>query len=118
MTWRIATGDVLAELPKLEAGQTDDGYGSIQRDFTPSRIRNHHPTVKPLDLCEWLARLILPPIRETPRRLLVPFSGSGSEMIGALRAGWDEVVGIELSAEYVEIAEHRIKALARQRSIA
>ncbi len=74
------------------------------------QARNHHPTVKPIALAEYLARLILPPKRADgkPRRLLVPFSGSGSEIIGALRAGWDEVVGIELSPEYAEIAEARI----------
>lgn len=58
---------------------------------------NHHPTVKALDLCRYLATLILPPPRDdgSPRRLLVPFSGSGSEAIGALLAGWEEVVCIE-----------------------
>ena len=70
--------------------------------------RNTHPCVKPIDLCRYLATLILPPKRETPRRLLVPFSGSGSEMIGALLAGWDEVVGIEMEAEYIEIAWARL----------
>ena len=30
-------------------------------------------------------------------------------MIGAMRAGWDEVLGIEREKEYVEIAEARIK---------
>lgn len=74
----------------------------------PRPARNVHPTVKPLALCEYLARLILPPKRDTPRRLLVPFSGSGSEMIGALLAGWDEVVGIEMEPEYVAIAEARL----------
>jgi site-specific DNA-methyltransferase (adenine-specific) len=69
---------------------------------------NTHPTVKPLKLCEYLARLILPPERDTPRRLLVPFSGSGSEMIGALRASWDEVEGIENNEAYVEIAHRRL----------
>lgn len=44
------------------------------------------------------------------RKILVPFSGSGSEMIGALLAGWDEVVGIEREPEYVEIAEARLRA--------
>ena len=101
-----------------EAGLTSDGYGSIQRDFTPNKIRNHHPTVKPLDLCEWLARLILPPKRDTPRRLLVPFSGSGSEMIGSLRAGWDEVVGIEREPAYVAISEARLRHETRQAIIA
>ncbi len=69
--------------------------------------RNHHPTVKPLELTEYLARLILPPKRSTPRRLLVPFAGCGSEMIGGLKAGWEDVVGIEIDHEYVKIAEKR-----------
>ena len=73
--------------------------------------RNIHPTVKPLDLCRYLATLILPPADrpQGPRKLLVPFSGSGSEMIGSLLAGWDDVTGIEREAEYVEIAKARLK---------
>lgn len=71
-------------------------------------VTNTHPTVKPIDLCAWLAKLILPPERDSPRRLIVPFSGSGSEMIGALRAGWDEVTGIERESGYVAIARQRI----------
>ena len=78
-------------------------------DAKRAPVRNHHPTVKPLALTEYLARLILPPPRDTPRRLLIPFSGSGSEIIGALRAGWDEVVGIELDADYCAIGVARIK---------
>lgn len=78
------------------------------------KARNHHPTVKPLAVCEWLARLILPPKRDTPRRLLVPFSGSGSEMIGALRAGWEEVWGIEIDPEYCRIAEARLAHWAKK----
>ena len=69
---------------------------------------NVHPTLKPLALCKYLATLILPPPRDTPRRILCPFSGSASEMIGALLAGWDEVVGIEKEAEYVTIAQARL----------
>lgn len=67
---------------------------------------NNHPCVKPLSLCKYLSKLILPPVHS---RLLVPFSGSGSEMMGALKAGWSEVVGIEREPEYVEIAKHRIE---------
>ena len=70
---------------------------------------NNHPTLKPVDLTAYLAKLILPPERDTPRRLLVPFCGSGSEIIGALRAGWDEATGIEIEPEYAEIAENRIR---------
>lgn len=80
---------------------------------TPRKLvaqSNHHPTVKPLALTEYLAKLLLPPSSVGTRRLLVPFAGSGSEMIGALRAGWDEVVGIEQDTEqgYCRIAEARI----------
>lgn len=72
---------------------------------------NAHPTVKPIALARYLATLLLPPAREgAPRRLLVPFSGSGSEMIGALRAGWDHVDGIEREPEYAEIARARLRA--------
>ena len=76
-----------------------------------------HPTVKPLGLLRHLATLILPPIPETgkttlahPRRLLVPFSGSGSEMIAGLQAGWDIVEGVEMKDDYSMMATDRIKA--------
>jgi hypothetical protein len=79
-----------------------DSYHAKQPVF------NHHPTVKPIRLAEYLARLILPPAGDEPRRLLVPFAGSGSEMIGALLAGWDVVTGIEREAEYVDLARARV----------
>ena len=68
--------------------------------------KNFHSTVKPLSLTKYLATLIKPP---TGGRLLVPFSGSGSEMIGALQAGWEYVEGVELTEEYIPIAGARIK---------
>ena len=71
-------------------------------------VRSNHPTHKPIRLAEYLARLLLPPVLDTPRRLLVPFAGSGSEMIGALLAGWDVVTGIEREAEYAELARARV----------
>lgn len=70
--------------------------------------KNEHPTIKPLDLNKWLANLLLPPSSVKNRRILVPFSGSGSEMIGAIQAGWDEVVGVEMNKEYCDIAEKRL----------
>jgi hypothetical protein len=72
-------------------------------------VRNNHPTVKPIKLNTWLASLLLPPDTVKPRRILVPFSGSGSEMIGCIHAGWDQVVGIEMDANYCKIAEARLK---------
>jgi len=76
--------------------------------------RNHHPTIKPLDLTRWLATLLLPPEEYAPRRILVPFAGSGSEMIGAHLAGWEEIVGIEMEREYCGIAEARMKHWCKQ----
>ncbi len=67
-----------------------------------------HPAVKPLRLCEHLAGLVLPPERRTARRLLVPYSGSGSEMLGALKAGWDHIHGIEKDEQYRKTSLHRL----------
>lgn len=71
---------------------------------------NRHPTVKAIDLNRYFTKLILPPARDDqPRKMLIPFSGVGSEMIGAFKGGWDHVTGIELQEEYVEIAHQRLK---------
>jgi site-specific DNA-methyltransferase (adenine-specific) len=86
-----------------------DGKGAVAVHARMQPRHNHHPTVKPLALCEYLARLILPPAAYAPRRLLVPFAGSGSEMIGAYQAGWEEVVGVELQEEYCTIARARMQ---------
>ena len=93
-------------------GYEDEGGASrffyVAKAGGKERDGNDHPTVKPLSLCQHLARLILQPPRKTPRRLLVPFSGSGSEMLGSLLAGWDHVTGIELKKKYVETAKRRL----------
>ena len=80
--------------------------GNMPQNRSNNPKANHHPTVKPLSLTKYLATLIKPP---TGGRLLVPFSGSGSEMIGGLQAGWEFVEGVELTEEYIPIAEARIK---------
>jgi DNA modification methylase len=72
------------------------------------KVRNIHPTVKPIALAKWLATLLLPPPEYAPRRLLIPFAGSGSEAIGAGLAGWDEMTLIEMDAETVAIARARL----------
>jgi site-specific DNA-methyltransferase (adenine-specific) len=81
----------------------------------PKGMVNDHPTLKPIFLTRYLASLLLPPKRaSSPRRILVPFSGAGSEMIGAVLAGWDEVVGIENGGGDPEAAT-RIVAIANAR---
>jgi DNA modification methylase len=76
---------------------------------TGEGVRNHHPNVKAIALTTYIARMGLPPSRSTPRRLLVPYCGSGSEIVGALLAGWDFVLGIDFDADYVAIANARTK---------
>nr|MBC8445852.1 site-specific DNA-methyltransferase [Chloroflexota bacterium] len=78
-------------------------------EYKPSSYTNFHPTVKPLALTEYLARLIRPPEEYLDDAvILIPFCGSGSEVIGAIKAGWRHWLGIEISEEYAEIARARI----------
>jgi DNA modification methylase len=78
-------------------GRSDGSLGSITMN------KNHHPTVKPTDLMRYLVRLITPP----NGTILDPFTGSGSTGKAATLEGFN-FIGIEQSAEYVEIATARI----------
>jgi len=82
--------------PKTSRAERENGrpYGTD---------RNHHPTVKPVDLMQWLCRLVTPP----GGLVLDPFVGSGSTGMAALREGFD-FIGIEREPEYVAIARARI----------
>ena len=64
---------------------------------------NSHPTVKPTELMRYLCRLVTPPNGV----ILDPFCGSGSTGKAARRERF-RFIGIELEAEYVEIARLRI----------
>jgi DNA modification methylase len=78
--------------------------GSLDGEI-PSR-RNSHPTVKPISLNEKILRLFKTPNQQ---KILIPFAGSGSEVIGAYKAGFEDIQGCEINEEYVKIAEARIK---------
>lgn len=98
-----------AEFPRI------DGPRPFCPECHVEMAKPAHPTVKPIELTKYLATLVLPPPRVDgePRRLLIPYAGSGSEMLGALRAGWDEVVGIQRVKDdeeksYVMIARARL----------
>jgi site-specific DNA-methyltransferase (adenine-specific) len=70
---------------------------------------NHHPTVKPITLMRHLVRLV------TPKGgvVLDPFMGSGSTGCAAILEGM-RFVGIDITAEYVDIAERRIQHYLNQ----
>ena len=66
-------------------------------------FRNVHPTVKPVRLMRWLARLVTP----SGGLVLDPFAGSGTAGIAAVLEGFD-YIGFELKPEFHAIANARI----------
>ena len=120
----LDAADPLYYCGKISASERDAGLAGFEEkpagamqgrrensfaDDLQVTARNHHPTCKPIDLIRHLSALLLPPKEYTPRKILVPFSGSGSEMIGCHIAGWDEITGIERETEYIEIARARLE---------
>jgi tRNA G10 N-methylase Trm11 len=96
---QLAQADPVFYTGKASQAERDEGLSG----------RNGHPCIKPLSLCTWLATLLLPPAAYAPRRLLVPFCGTGSEMIGAvLTGGWEEIVGIEQDPATVALGTQRL----------
>jgi site-specific DNA-methyltransferase (adenine-specific) len=85
-------------------GRKDGGVGGDNpRNCTNNAKLNHHPTVKPTSLMQYLVRLVTPP----NGIVLDPFMGSGSTGKACAYEGF-EFIGIDQSAEYVEIAQARI----------
>lgn len=73
---------------------------------------NNHPTVKPTALMQYLVRLVTPP----GGTVLDPFMGSGSTGKACAHEGL-RFVGIELSADYLKLAQKRIAKAAQQPSM-
>jgi DNA modification methylase len=85
-------------------GRADGGVGGDNpRNRTNNAKLNHHPTVKPTTLMQYLVRLVTPP----NGIVLDPFLGSGSTGKAAMYEGFN-FVGIELTPEYLPIAKARI----------
>ena len=72
--------------------------------------RNHHATVKPIDLMRWLVRLVTPP----GGMVLEPFAGSGTTPAACALEDVD-CLAMELDADYVEIARARVAHAVQQR---
>ena len=88
---------------------TDQDYRVARGERPPSAEsgprKNTHPTVKPTELMRYLCRLVTPP----GGTVLDPFMGSGSTGRGAVLEGFN-FIGIEMSAEYFDLADARIVA--------
>jgi DNA modification methylase len=91
-----------ASQEKREANQFDI-FESDGREKTINK--NNHPTLKPIDLNYRILKLFKLP---TDQKICYPFAGSGSEIIGGIKAGFENWVGCEINAEYVAIANARI----------
>ena len=87
-----------------------DGIGGKEHNpDTATKKLNHHPTVKPTTLMQYLVRLVTPP----NGIVLDPFMGSGSTGKACAYEGFN-FIGIDQSAEYVEIARARIEYAQKQ----
>jgi site-specific DNA-methyltransferase (adenine-specific) len=98
-----AKGNVLARKCATCSASVIDGCNCPDRTFINPTRANHHPTVKPTTLMQYLVRLVTPP----NGIVLDPFMGSGSTGKACAYEGFD-FIGIDQSAEYVEIARARI----------
>jgi hypothetical protein len=89
-------------------GNKELGYdANPYANGTPGK--NHHPTVKPIALMEYLIKMI------TPKGGIVldPFAGSGSTLVAAKKNGY-QYIGIELTEEYIPIIEARLSAVKEE----
>ena len=66
--------------------------------------KNNHPTLKPISLIYQVLKLFKNP---NEQKIVYPFAGVQSEVIGGFKAGFTDYVGCELSAEYVDIGNAR-----------
>jgi DNA modification methylase len=83
--------------------------GSASRFYYHAKADKHdragsdHPTVKPVDLCEYFIRMICPP----GGTVLDPFAGSGTSLEAARRIGLT-AVGIEMDPTYFQHIRNRL----------
>lgn len=75
--------------------------------------KNTHPTVKSIELMDWLIRLVTPPGGVVGD----PFGGSGTTTVTALRGGF-RAVTCELEHEYVSLIVDRVRHGMREAACA
>lgn len=97
-------GNGLARTCATCGASTLQGCECPDRTYVNPTRANHHPTVKPTDLMRYLVKLVTPP----NGTVLDPFMGSGSTGKAAVLESFS-FIGIDQSADYLEIAKARIK---------
>jgi len=100
-----AKGNGLARTCDICGASILDGCDCEGRTYSNPVRQNHHPTVKPIALMEYLVRLTKTP---SGGIVLDPFAGSGTTGIACANEG-REFVGYEQDKDYFKIAERRIE---------
>ena len=87
--------------------------------FEPRELKKHknheiekHPTQKPLALCD---KLIIS-AKQKCGYVLVPFVGSGSEVVSAKKLNLN-FVGFDLNPDYIKLAEERLRKTIKQTTL-
>lgn len=103
------------QCPKVSRSEREEGCEELSSKMTTNgagpgswnekEVKNIHPTVKPIKLMRWLARLVMPPSEDAV--LLDTFAGSGSTLVAAEKEGFNSI-GIEMNPEYVDIIRARL----------
>ncbi len=93
--------------PRADADSAARFFYSAKAD-AHDRVASRHPTVKPLDLMQWLCRLV------TPKGGLVldPFAGTGTTGEAAWREGFRAIL-VEREAAYCDDIRRRLRLADR-----
>lgn len=86
-----------------------DKYNGKFPNSKADKMKNNHPTVKPIALMEYLIKLVT----RKNGIVLDPFTGSGSTLIACIKNNY-QFVGIEKEEEYCKITEARLKPFLEQ----
>ena len=118
--------DLFIYEPKVDSGERNNGlfdkedkvFNRMREDkgeatglnkegrFAPIIAKNNHPTLKPIDLNYKILKLFKTPNQQ---KICYAFAGSGSEILGGLKANFQDWVACEINQEYVDIANARIE---------
>ena len=133
---RLPEGGTMLAWDKSEGVGPDDSFADGEFAWTNQRVkrnichylwkgiacskageeggRRYHPTQKPQGVCAWSLQVLSLP----PGTLVIdPFMGSGSLGVAAHRSGL-RYLGIEVCADYFEVAKERLSRAAMQDALA
>ena len=111
--WQMPTKEQYKKLQDI-TGQFEKPYSEIAYkfnlpiattdvwNFTPDKIRYGHPTQKPQDICH---RIIKASSNENDN-VLIPFAGSGSEIVGCKELKRN-CIAFEIESKYIDIIKQR-----------